>query len=224
MDKKDALIVQILAQASTKNSATNRITAPDELEASVRKVYREAEEQLQSIPVPAAVMRGRGFQKMLTWIPDRGLMVHDTGPSGSFPHWSEESCQMLLTTLSLIPELLDKAHQNHTRAKASNLSAGAEAVIAGVDIEILPQPKPDTRPITKEEDMPRVSVVQEEIEEEEEDSDEVLLEDLLEEEPQEDESREILGVSGVVEEAEETTLPDIDEFIAPARKKREKKK
>lgn len=214
MEKKDALIIQILAHASTKDAAKNRIMAPEELDESVRKIFRETEEELRAIPVPAAVMRGRGYQKMMTWNPDTGLMVHDTGPSGSCPHWSEESCQMLLTVLPLIPQLLDKAHQNNTRYRSNNMSAGAEAVFSGVALDLIPPPKPETRPLSKEEDMPTISPVVE-------DEEEHLLEEL--EEEVDSEAREILGTDAQVEEpVEPTVLPDISDFVPPAKRRKGK--
>ena len=215
MDKKDALIIQILAHASSRLGSPNRITAPENMEESVRSVYEEAEKQLQAIPVHTSVSRGRGFQKVLTWNPDRGLLVHDAGPSGVPPHWREENLKVLLMGLPLIPQLLDKASTFNTRAKSENLEAGAAAVLEGVNVALFPEPAPVTRKLTKEEEMPKESPSEEVELEEPEDSEAFKLDAEEEEEEEDDSAQEILGTKEFLEEDPTTEVPALDMLLPP---------
>lgn len=215
MNKKQALVVQILAQKSLRGNAVNRITAPDNLYEEVRKQYQKAEEQLEGTLITVSSRGGRGTQKALTWQPGVGLCVHDTGPSG-FPHWSELPDGVLLLAVSLIPELLNQSHQIKTKNKSKDLEEGAKAVLKGSNLPLAPVPPPSSRPVSAED-----SLVEEPFVDDEEDED--IYEDEkndIEEEDEEDDnessdSQEILGTDHLPEIDNDTRV-DLNELLPPA--------
>lgn len=196
MNKKDALVIQILAQKSSRDSTKNRITAPENMYKALRKQYEDAEKALKNTRVTVSAQGGRGTHKAVTWQPGIGLCVHDYGP-GDFPHWKDVPDGVLLTVVSLLPNLLDQAHKTNTENKSKDLEKGARAVTEGVSLPLFPAPAPVTRPVN-EEDMK----IEDPIVPEEEDED-AIEDDEEEEEEEEDDDEidgeEIVGTPGALE-------------------------
>jgi hypothetical protein len=218
MDKKDALLVQILAQASTRDLAKNRMTAPQNLYDSVKEQFRLAEETLKDTKVTVSNRGGRGTQKVVTWHPGMGLRIHDAGPTG-FPHWTEVPEGVMLVAVSLLPGLLDQAHKIRTKNKSKDLEVGAKAILEGLDLPLMPAAPSATRALSKEEDAPPVphAVIDEDDDDIYEDEEEEE-EDAPEESPEEEEdsdSMEILGVPHMPEVLEESDV-DLEALLPPA--------
>jgi len=190
MNKKDALVIQILAQKSARGSSKNRITAPDNLYESVKKQYKDTEKSLKETKVTVSAQGGRGTQKVVTWQPGVGLCVHDFGP-GEFPHWTQVPEGVLLAAVSLLPQLLDQAHKTKTQNKSVDLEKGAKAVVEGISLELFPAPAPKTRPISEEDVVVEEPVVPEDSDIEEEDEEE--------DDDEEIDGLEIVGTPGTLE-------------------------
>jgi hypothetical protein len=214
MEKEDALVLSILADASSEPDAKVRITAPAATYSALRQKYEEAENQLKDYKFDICAYGERHAQKKLTWSSKDGLLVHDVGLSGDRPHWSQVHDTTLLSTLSLIPSLLDNAHQYAVKTGAKNLKAAADAVLSGLDVPLVPAPKPISRIITVEEDNPLTNPTVE---------DDIEDDDYLEEEEEEEDGedlddaslQEIIGANELPEMT--TDVADLDALLPPAR-------
>jgi hypothetical protein len=215
MNKKDALVVQILAQKSLRDNAKTRVTAPESLYDAVRSQFEKTEKDLEGTKVTVSVHGGRGTQKALTWHPGFGLSVHDQGPSG-FPHWKDVPSGVLLTTVTLIPELMELAQQIRTKNKSKDLETGAKAVLDGADLPLVPAPAPIVRPVGPE-DSPVDKVVVDD-----EDEDDSIYEDEEghdeEEEDVEEDSSDSLEILGTpsMPEIDDSPQVNLEDLLPPA--------
>lgn len=139
IDKKqaEALLVQILAQGSKRPGVRQSFGVPEEFMTAVREQFQELEDKLKSSGAPT--YRATASSTPITLVyhgPVKGLCVANPG---CCYHWKDAPEKILVYAAKVIPSmrvLMDGYLRKH---EASMLQAGAEAVVAGVDLPLLPE-------------------------------------------------------------------------------------